>query len=394
MLNGLLNLSLWGLIAAGLLFTHITIVSVTVYLHRAQAHRALELHPAVSHFFRFWLWLTTGMITREWVAIHRKHHARCETPEDPHSPQVLGIRKVLWEGTELYRAEAGNHETLERYGHGTPQDWIERHLYAAHNTWGIILLLGIDLALFGIAGIPLWGIQMLWIPFWAAGVINGIGHYWGYRNYETRDAATNIVPWGIVIGGEELHNNHHAFPSSARLSNKWWEFDIGWLYIRFLQGLGLARIKKVAPRPLRVPDKQAVDVDTLRAVIVNRLHVMADFARLVVLPVLREELQRADASRRYFLKRAKALLLREETLLDEQDRIRLQSILDLSQTLRTVYEYRARLQAIWDRTTASHEKLLAALQEWCTQAEASGIQALQDFSRSLRSYSLSSDLKV
>jgi stearoyl-CoA desaturase (delta-9 desaturase) len=390
MLNGLLDLSLGGLIAATLLLTHITIVSVTVFLHRAQAHRALDLHPVVSHFFRFWLWLTTGMSTKEWVAVHRKHHAKCETPEDPHSPQILGIRKVLWEGTELYQQAARNPETLERYGHGTPNDWLERHFYSRYNHIGLSLMLFIDLALFGVVGISIWGIQLLWIPFWAAGVINGIGHYWGYRNYETPDASTNIVPWGIVIGGEELHNNHHAFPSSAKLSSKWWEFDIGWLYIRLLQAVGLTRVKKVAPKPQRIPGKQVIDLDTLRAVVLNRFYVMADFGRDVVIPVLREELRKADASGRRFLKQARVALVREDARLAPQERYRLQNVLNTSQALRTVYEFRKRLQDIWSRTTAGHEKLLAALQEWCAQAEASGIKYLQEFAHSLRSYSLRS----
>jgi stearoyl-CoA desaturase (delta-9 desaturase) len=388
MLNGLLDLSVWGVILITLLLTHITIISVTVFLHRAQAHRALELHPAVSHFFRFWLWLTTGMVTKEWVAIHRKHHAKCETPDDPHSPQVLGIRKVMLNGAELYRKESLNQETLERYGHNTPDDWLERKLYTPYHILGVSVLLILDVVLFGALGLTVWAVQMLWIPFWAAGVINGIGHYWGYRNYETQDASANIVPWGIFIGGEELHNNHHAFPSSAKLSNKWWELDWGWFQICWLQSLGLARVKKIAPTPQRVPNKQVVDLDTLRAVVLNRLHVMADFGRHVLIPVLREEVRKADVSRRHFLKRARAVLLREDTLLAPQDRDCLQSVLKANQSLRTVYEFRSRLQAIWGRTTVSHEKLLAALQEWCMEAEASGIKYLQDFAHSLRSYSL------
>jgi len=390
MLNGLLDLPFWGVMIAALILTHITIVSVTVFLHRAQAHRALDLHPAVSHFFRFWLWLTTGMVTKEWVAIHRKHHAKCESTNDPHSPQVFGIRKVLLEGTELYRKEANNRETLDRFGHGTPDDWMERHIYSGHSVSGLGLMLFIDLLLFGPLGLTVWAVQLLWIPLWAAGVINGIGHFWGYRNYETRDASRNIVPWGILIGGEELHNNHHAFSSSAKLANKWWELDIGWCYIRLLSALGLARVRKVAPRPRRVAAKQTVDLDTLRAVVMNRLYVMADFARDVVLPVVREELRDADASGRRLLKRARALLVKEETQMNERDRDRLQDALQFSQTLRTVYEYRQQLNDLWSRTTASHEKLLAGLQEWCNQAEASGIQALQEFARSLRSYSLQS----
>lgn len=386
--HGVLDVSFWELVLATLVSTHITIVAVTIFLHRSQAHRALELHPVISHFFRFWLWLTTGMITKQWVAIHRKHHGKCETPEDPHSPQILGIRKVLWQGVELYQLEASNVDNLERYGHGTPNDWVEKHLYARYDRLGVVLLLFLDLALFGITGLTVWAVQLFWIPFWAAGVINGLGHYWGYRNYEPRDASTNLVPIGLLIGGEELHNNHHAFPTSAKLSSKWWEFDIGWFYIRLLAIFKLAHIKKTAPIPQQIPDKQSIDLDTLRAVVLNRLHVMAEFAREVILPVLKEELRKADDSRRQILKRVRALLIREETRLGEHERDQLCKALNISQTLRTVYEFRLGLQNIWSRTTASHEKLLVALQEWCALAEASGIQALQDFARDLRSYSL------
>ena len=375
---------------ATLLMTHVTIAAVTIFLHRAQAHRALDLHPVISHFFRFWLWLTTGMITKQWVAIHRKHHAKCETSEDPHSPQILGIRKVLWEGAELYRSEAANSETLKRYGHGTPDDWLEDHLYTRYDRLGVTLMLFIDLALFGIAGLTVWAIQLLWIPFWAAGIVNGLGHYWGYRNYEPRDASTNLLPIGLIIGGEELHNNHHAFPSSAKLSNHRWEFDIGWLYIRILTILRLAHVKKIAPVPQQLRDKKAIDLDTLRAVVLGRLYVMADFGRNVVAPVLREELRKADDSRRRVLKRTKVLLLREEARLDDRDRARLRSALDMSQALCTVYEFRMSLQSLWNRTTVSHEKLLASLQDWCAQAEASGIQVLQEFAQSLRGYSMRS----
>jgi len=377
-------------VLATLWMTHITIASVTIFLHRAQAHRALDLHPVISHFFRFWLWLTTGMITKQWVAIHRKHHAKCETSEDPHSPQILGIRKVLWEGAELYRSEAANSETLKRYGHGTPDDWLEDHLYTRYDRLGVTLMLFIDLALFGIAGLTVWAIQLLWIPFWAAGIVNGLGHYWGYRNYEPRDASTNLLPIGLIIGGEELHNNHHAFPSSAKLSNHRWEFDIGWLYIRILTILRLAHVKKIAPVPQQLRDKKAIDLDTLRAVVLGRLYVMADFGRNVVAPVLREELRKADDSRRRVLKRTKVLLLREEARLDDRDRARLRSALDMSQALCTVYEFRMSLQSLWNRTTVSHEKLLASLQDWCAQAEASGIQVLQEFAQSLRGYSMRS----
>lgn len=388
--NGLLNLSFWKLVLTTLLLTHITIISVTIFLHRAHAHRALDLHPVISHFFRFWLWLTTGMVTKQWVAIHRKHHAKCETVEDPHSPQILGIGKVLWHGVELYRLEASKPETLERYGHGTPADWLERNLYSRYDHLGIALLLPLNLTLFGVAGLTIWAIQLIWIPFWAAGVINGLGHYWGYRNYEPRDASTNLSPLGILIGGEELHNNHHAFPSSAKLSNKWWEFDIGWLYIRILAAMGLAHIKKTAPIPQHLPGKQIIDLDTVRAIVINRLYIMADFGRKVIVPVLRDELHQADASRRFLLKRARALLIREVDCLDDHERDRLRHALAISQSLQTVYEFRLSLQAFWNRTTLNHEKLLATLQEWCIRAESSGIQSLQEFSQALRCYSMRS----
>lgn len=387
MTDGLLALSLLELLVATLLLTHLTIISVTVFLHRAQAHRALDLNPVVNHFFRGWLWLTTGMVTKQWVAIHRKHHAKCETPDDPHSPQVLGIRKVLWQGAELYRSEARNPDTLARYGHGTPDDWLERYLYGRYDRLGVTLLLGLDLVLFGVAGLTVWAVQLLWIPFWAAGVINGLGHYWGYRNYEPRDASTNLSPLGILIGGEELHNNHHAFPSSAKLSNKWWEFDIGWFYIKLLVYLRLAHVKKIAPVPQQLSDKKSIDLDTLRAVVLHRLYVMADFGRDVIAPVLREEVHKADDSRRLLLKRTRRLLIREAERLSDGERDRLNHALATSQTLQTVYEFRLALQTVWSRTTVSHEKLLATLQEWCARAEASGIQSLQQFAQALRGYS-------
>jgi len=388
MLAGFLGLSFWGYVASALVLTHITIVAVTVYLHRCQAHRALTLHPAVSHFFRFWLWLTTGMVTREWVSVHRKHHAFCETEQDPHSPQVKGLSKVLWQGAELYKEEAADPQTLRQFGAGTPDDWLERNVYRRFSFAGIVLMLLIDVLLFGVAGLTIWAVQLIWIPFWAAGVVNGVGHFYGYRNYECADAATNIVPWGILIGGEELHNNHHAFPASARLSSRWWEFDIGWFYIRLMSMLGLAQVRQVSSFPRIDREKQWVDLDTLRAVLFHRLHVMARYARLVTMPVLRQELERADESCRSVLKRARAALVREPSLVGDKDRARLQSALSASEALSVVYDFRQRLQAVWNRTASEKEQMLAALQEWCSQAEASGIKALQDFARSLRGYSL------
>jgi len=385
---GILDASCFQAVSAALIFTHVTIVAVTIFLHRAQAHRALELHPALGHFFRFWLWLTTGMVTREWVAVHRLHHAKCETPADPHSPKVFGLRKVLAEGAELYSKAAQNPDTQARYGHGTPDDWLERNLYGRHRLHGVGLMLILDLLLFGVYGITLWAVQMMWIPFFAAGVINGVGHYWGYRNFETPDASANILPLGILIGGEELHNNHHAFPSSAKLSSHWWEFDLGWMYVRLLGLLGLAKVKKVAPRPMVVAGKGTIDMDTLRAVIVGRMHVAARYAREVLAPVSRSELCRGDRRCRRTVKRAGRLLVLEGPRLDARARQVIDQLLAESQTLKTVYQFREGLRELWDRTAPNQETLLQALQDWCQQAEATGIQALANFSRTLRGYTL------
>jgi stearoyl-CoA desaturase (delta-9 desaturase) len=391
MLEGLIALPWWGYIVVALVFTHITIASVTIYLHRHQAHRALDLHPLVSHFFRFWLWLTSGMVTKEWAAIHRKHHAKCETAEDPHSPQVLGIRKVLREGSELYRAEAKNQETLDKYGHGTPSDWIERNVYTPHSAKGIALMFIVNVLLFGPLGITIWAVQMMWIPITAAGIINGIGHYWGYRNYENSDASTNIVPWGILIGGEELHNNHHTFASSAKLSSKWWEFDIGWLYIRTLETFGLARVKKIPPELTYDKAKDHIDLETVRAVITARFVVMAQFAREVMARVHRDELRNLgpnDKSLVTLLKPVRRLMVREPRLLDEASRTRLQKALEQNQTLQTVYAMKQKLADVWQRSATTQENLIQALQDWCHEAEATGIYALREFSNKLRTYSL------
>ncbi len=388
MLNGLIELPWWGYILVTLVFTHITIVAVTLYLHRCQAHRALDLHPAVCHFFRLWLWLTTGMATREWVAVHRKHHARVETDTDPHSPQVKGLNKVLWEGAELYRAEANCAETLQRYGHETPDDWLERHVYDGHTYLGILLMLATNVVLFGPIGITIFAVQMAWIPFFAAGVINGIGHYHGYRNFESADASTNIVPFGILIGGEELHNNHHAFASSARFSVKPWEFDIGWFYITTLQKFGLARVKKLPPVLQIDASKPAIDDDTVSALITNRLQVMSDYASKVISDVYRDEIRKANVARRRLLRKGRKLLHRADNRLDNGAREKLQEVLAQSESLRTVYEYRQRLQSIWQEKTATREVLLQRLQEWCRQAEATGIDALQQFAEQVRTYTL------
>jgi len=390
MIFGLLDLSLWQYVAATLIMTHITIVGVTVYLHRHQAHRALELHPVVSHFFRFWLWMSTGMGTKHWVAVHRKHHAKCETDEDPHSPQTRGLKKVMWEGAELYRTETKNLETLEKYGQGTPNDWIERNVYLPMHNKGIVLMLVVNLILFGIPGLTIWAIQMMWIPFWAAGIVNGVGHFWGYRNYECQDASRNVFPWGIIIGGEELHNNHHTYASSAKLSSKWWEFDIGWMYIRLLSMLGLAQVKRVAPTPVIIPSKSVLDLDTARAIATNRFQVMARYAQEVIARVNKEEVDKAPSADRSLLRKVRPLLVREESLINADAKRDLAAALLRNEKLNTVYEFKHRLQELWQRSSENQEGLVHQLQDWCKQAEATRIKALQDFARNLRTYAAQS----
>jgi len=386
--TGLLDFSAWEIVIYTLVVTHITIAAVTIYLHRHQAHRALDLHPIPSHFFRFWLWLTTGQVTKEWASIHRKHHAKCDTEEDPHSPQTRGIRKVLFEGAELYRAESKVKETMDKYGHGTPDDWIERHVYTGRSTLGVASLLVINLALFGVLGLTVWAIQMMWIPITAAGIINGLGHWWGYRNYDCNDAATNVFPWGILIGGEELHNNHHTYATSAKLSSKWYEIDLGWGYIRMLEMVGLAKVKKVAPKPKLDKDKAQADFDTLQSVIANRYDVMAKYAKSVR-HAFHEEFEhlkhKAQLESR-FLKSSRKLMQREPAKLESSQQQQLVELFQHSKALETMHNMRVELGAIWERSHSTRDQLLHQLQDWCNRAEASKIKALQDFSIRLRTY--------
>jgi stearoyl-CoA desaturase (delta-9 desaturase) len=389
-IHGLWDLSFWGYVGVALILTHITIAGVTIYLHRHQAHRALTLHPVVSHFFRFWLWLTTGMVTREWIAVHRKHHARCETVEDPHSPQIYGIWRVLFGGAWLYRNETMKEETLDTYGRGAPNDWVERNVYTPHSVAGILVMLTLDLVAFGVPGIAIFVVQMIWIPFWAAGVINGIGHYWGYRNFETTDASRNIMPIGILIGGEEFHNNHHAYGSSAKLANKWWEIDIGWLYIRALELLGLASVKKVSPRVSFSRAASGIDGDTLRAVVLNRFHVLKLYGRRVLSPVLHGENNSPAGFTRRQLDRVRRLMIREESdaqlRADPRTRQWLEAALERSPKLRTVYQFMQQLRTLCGQTTGKNEGDLKRLQAWCAEAEASGIRSLREFALQLRAY--------
>jgi stearoyl-CoA desaturase (delta-9 desaturase) len=388
MLDGILNIPWWGGLLIILVTTHITILSVTIYLHRCQAHRALDLHPLVSHFFRFWLWLTTGQKTSEWVAVHRKHHARTELKEDPHSPYIHGINKVLWQGAELYRDAAADPDIVSEYGHGVPNDWMERKFYGKYSYLGVSLLLIVFLILFGPIGLTFWAIQMAWIPFLAAGVINGAGHYWGYRNFESQDGSTNLTNIGVLIGGEELHNNHHAYPSSAKFSSHWWEFDIGWMYIRLLSLAGLAKIKKVAPKPVRGNGKDTLELDAVRAMVTSRLHIMADYAKQVTLPVLKYEMSHADAKYRAGLKQIRKTLIGERSRISTPQLEKLNKILHDNLQLKTVYEYQQRLKELWTRQYKSNESIRKELILWCQEAEKTGIRVLAEFAQSLRGYSL------
>ncbi len=379
----------WQIVLFTLATTHITIAAVTIFLHRAQAHRALELHAIPSHFFRLWLWLTTGMVTKEWVAIHRKHHAKCETVDDPHSPVTKGIKTVLLTGSELYRSEAKNQETLRKFGHNTPDDWLERNLYSRYSWQGVGLLLILDLALFGAIGATVWAVQMLWIPITAAGIINGIGHYWGYRNFEAADASTNVLPWGIIIGGEELHNNHHTYPTSAKLSVKPFEFDIAWGYIRALELMGLAKVRKTAPQLQLGPIKPQADAKTLEAIIANRYEVMAKYAqdlRAACGSELRhlKEQGAKNSARWADLRLAKRWLHRDDEKIPSDVRAQLVSALNDSPKLAKLVAMREELRQLWTRTNVSAEQLVADLQAWCKKAEASGIASLEEFSMKLR----------
>ncbi|MBK1781509.1 fatty acid desaturase [Advenella sp. WQ 585] len=390
--GGLLQLSWWQVILVTLVLTHITIVAVTVFLHRNQTHRGLDLHPIISHFFRLWLWLTTGMVTKEWVAIHRKHHAKCEKEGDPHSPVVYGIEKVMWQGAELYREESANEETLKRYGHGTPDDWLERNIYTRHSGLGIILTLIVDVLLFGAAGLAVWAVQMAWIPFWAAGVVNGLGHYIGYRNFSSPDTSTNLFPIGIIIGGEELHNNHHAYGTSAKFSSKWYEFDIGWLYIKLMSYVGLAKVRKVAPKLKLEQKPDLVTEKTLQGVITHRYEIMTRYADLLK-QAAQAEIERLKGvkdslsiQQAALLKSVADRITQAEQSLKPTEKEELENALSQNKVLATLVTMRDDLTRVWASSTASSEQLLQDLQAWCQQAQQSGIQGLEQFALRLKRY--------
>lgn len=387
--GGLVQSGFWGLALYMLVCTQLTIFAVTLFLHRSQTHRGVDFHPVVNHFFRFWTWLTTSMITKEWVAIHRKHHAKCETEEDPHSPMHKGIKEVFWRGAELYREARTHRADMEQYGRGTPDDWLERTLYTPHATMGPVVLLAINATLFGAAGVAIWAIQMLWIPFWAAGVVNGLGHWWGYRNFETTDTATNLSPWGVWIGGEELHNNHHAFPSSAKFALRRWEVDIGWIAIKSLEKVGLAKVLRVAPSLDVRPNINVPDTDTLKALLALRFQAMTDYQHHVLAPALREEARAAGARLRALLPRKlRKGLVDDGRWLDSDAREQLRHWVAERPRISTLVEYRARLAALLEQRGHDAAESLASLQSWCREAEASGVRALQEYSARLKGYAL------
>ena len=383
--HGWLDAAWWQVVLYTLAMTHITIASVTIFLHRSQAHRSLDLHPIPAHFFRFWLWLTTSIVTKEWVAIHRKHHAKCETADDPHSPQVRGLSTVLWRGAELYRSEACKLDTLAQFGRGTPDDWVERHVYSRFVAWGIALMLLVNVVLFGVIGLTVWAVQMAWIPFWAAGVVNGLGHFWGYRNFEAPDASTNLLPWGLLIGGEELHNNHHTYPTSAKLSVKPYEFDMGWMYISLLRKIGWAQVKKVAPRMRLGAPRPTADEKTLEALIAHRYEVMAGYARSVRRACHDEiaalQARKGDVS---VLQAAKRWLHRDAENVPATVQPHLAQARAAHPVLDKMLTMREELRQLWLSTSHSREQLTADLQAWCHRAEESGIAALQEISMRLR----------
>ena len=380
---GLVELPLWGYALVTFLTIQTMFLGVTLYLHRDQSHGGLILHPALRHVFRFWLWFSSGAVTKQWVAVHRRHHALADRQGDPHSPVVFGLRRVVFEGYELYRDASRDPETLRNYGRGTPEDWIERHVYSRHPYLGLVLFSAAHLLLFGVPAIMMLAVHLAAQPFFAGGIINGLGHAVGYRSFEMPTTATNLVPWALLLGGEELHNNHHAFPRSARFSVQRWEIDIGWLWIRLFSALGLAKARWIAPRPHFERRRRDLDADTVNALFVNRMHVLRDYARRVVLPVCRELARREGRGVPVI---APKLLIRHPALLAEEARRKLRELLERYEVLRRVIEYRDSLQQLWNGTSANQARAVAQLREWCRRAEASGIRALREFALALPAY--------
>ena len=378
---GLVELPFWGYCLVTFLTIQVMFLGVTLYLHRDHSHGGLILHPALRHVFRFWLWFSSGVVTREWVAVHRCHHAHADEPGDPHSPVLFGLRRVLLEGAELYRDAARDPHLLRSYGRGTPDDWLERHLYTPYAYAGIVFFVGAHLILFGIPGIIMIAVHLAAMPFCAAGVISGLGHALGYRSFEMPSRATNLVPWALLLGGEELHNNHHAFPRSARFAVQPWEIDIGWLWIRLFRALGLARVRWDAPRPHLERRRREVDAETVSALFTNRMHVLRDYGRRVVLPVCRELAAREGQGA--LPPSAPTLLIRHPAVLADEARRKLRELLEKHEVLRRVVEYRESLQQLWNDSPA---RALTPLRDWCQAAEESGIGALREFAQGLPAY--------
>ena len=378
---GLVPLPVWGYFLVTFLTIEAMFLGITLYLHRDQSHGGLVLHPALRHLFRFWLWFSSGAVTREWVAVHRRHHAHADKEGDPHSPVIYGLRRVLLEGFELYRKAADDPQTLSCYGRGTPDDWLERHLYSRHSYTGVALFAVAHVALFGVAGIIMVAVHLAAQPFFAAGVINGMGHAVGYRSFEMPSTATNIVPWALLLGGEELHNNHHAFPRSARFSVQRWEIDVGWLWIRLFRALGLAQVRWQAPRMQFEPRQRELDADTAKVLFTNRMHVLRAYARRVVLPVCRDLARREPQGA--LPAGTRKLLVRHPALLAEEASRRLRGLLEKHEALRRVIEFRESLQQLWNESAANPARAVAQLREWCSRAEASGIGALREFAAGL-----------
>jgi stearoyl-CoA desaturase (delta-9 desaturase) len=382
---GIVELPFWGYALVTFGLVQLMFLGITLYLHRDQSHGGLELHPTLRHIFRFWLWFSSGTVTREWVAVHRRHHAFADQPGDPHSPAVFGLKKVVLEGYELYKTATADPQILDYYGRGTPDDWIERNLYSRWPPAGLVFFILSELILFGVPGIVMVAVHVAAQPFFAGGVINGVGHRLGYRSFEMASTATNIVPWALFLGGEELHNNHHAFPRSARFAVQPWEIDIGWLWIRLFSALGLAQVRRVAPSPRLIATRTTVDADTALALFTNRMHVLRDYARRVVRPVCRELAAREPEGA--VPRIAPMLLIRHPALLAEEAHRVLRDLLARYEVLRAVVEFRESLQHSWNDAAASQAGAVQNLRDWCVRAEASGIRALREFALRLRGYS-------
>lgn len=375
----------WWSVIFLLVTTHITILTVTVYLHRAVSHRALTLNKWIEHFFRFWGWFTTGQSTRQWAAVHRKHHAFCEKDGDPHSPKIFGLKKVFFQGVSLYRTEAKNPETIEKYGKFTPNDWLENKLYENYSWLGLVVLLLIDVAFFGVHGTWVWLAQILWIPFWAAGVVNGVGHVKGYRNFNTDDQSRNICPIGFIIGGEELHNNHHAYPTSAKLSMRWYEFDMGWGWIKAFEFFKLAKINKQYSFPVFDKKKEEIDGINLQAFLSNKSYVLKMFFTQTKASVQRyiEEVKKQDQGlNEYSIKKLKQYFYESYDSLKEEEKKIVFKLLQ-NEKLKAVFNIKESMIKIWNEKNLNYNQLLEKLTVWQKEAYNHGMHDIKEFSQKI-----------